>query len=215
MKRTDTKKLVLLAMLSAMAFLMVALIRIPVVLFLSYEPKDVIITIGGFILGPSAAFVISLVVSLIEMFSISDTGIVGAAMNLLSTCSFACTAAFIYKKKHTIAGAVAGLLAGSICMIVIMLLWNYLITPLYMGVEREAISGMLIPAFLPFNTLKAGFNSALTLALYKPVVRALRKAGLITGQPQKANSSKWGIYLLALGLLTTCVVALLALRGII
>ena len=215
MKRTDTKKMVLLAMISAMAFLMVALIRIPVVLFLSYEPKDVIITIGGFILGPAAAFLSSLVVSLIEMFTLSDTGIIGAVMNLLSTCSFACTAAFIYKKKHTITGAIAGLAAGSVCMIAIMLLWNYLITPLYMGVEREVISGMLIPAFLPFNALKAGFNSALTLALYKPVVNALRKARLLSAQPKKSANSKWGIYLLAAALLATCVLLLLVLRGIL
>ena len=207
--------MVLLAMISAMAFLMVALIRIPVVLFLSYEPKDVIITIGGFILGPAAAFLSSLVVSLIEMFTLSDTGIIGAVMNLLSTCSFACTAAFIYKKKHTITGAIAGLAAGSVCMIAIMLLWNYLITPLYMGVEREVISGMLIPAFLPFNALKAGFNSALTLALYKPVVNALRKARLLSAQPKKAANSKWGIYLLAAALLATCVLLLLVLRGIL
>ena len=215
MKRTDTKKMVLLAMISAMAFMMVALIRIPVVLFLSYEPKDVIITIGGFILGPAAAFLSSLVVSLIEMFTLSDTGIIGAVMNLLSTCSFACTAAFIYKKKHTITGAIAGLAAGSVCMIAIMLLWNYLITPLYMGVEREVISGMLIPAFLPFNALKAGFNSALTLALYKPVVNALRKARLLSAQPKKSANSKWGIYLLAAALLATCVLLLLVLRGIL
>ena len=61
------KKMVLMAMLAAMAYIAVALIRIPAVLFLKYEPKDVIITIGGFLLGPIAAFVVSLVVSLVEM----------------------------------------------------------------------------------------------------------------------------------------------------
>lgn len=215
MKKTNTKKMVLLAMLSAMAFIMVALIRIPVVLFLSYEPKDVIIAIGGFILGPAASFLISLAVSLIEMLTISDTGIIGAVMNLLSSCAFACTAAFIYKKKHTISGAVAGLAAGSVCMIAVMLLWNYLITPIYMGVPRGDVAGMLIPAFLPFNALKAGFNSALTLALYKPVVTALRKARLVESHTKKAGTSKWGIYLLAAGLLATCVLLLLVLRGIL
>jgi riboflavin transporter FmnP len=70
----------------------VALVRIPVVLFLKYEPKDVVITIGGFLLGPMASLIISALVSLIEMFTISDTGPIGCLMNLLSTCSFACTA---------------------------------------------------------------------------------------------------------------------------
>lgn len=211
----DTKKLVLLAMLSAVAFLMVAFIRIPVVLFLSYEPKDVIITIAGFLLGPLASFVISLVVSLIEMFTISDTGFIGAVMNLLSTCAFSCTAAYIYKKKHTLAGAVIGLVAGTVAMIITMLLWNYLITPLYMtGTSRADVAKMLLPVFLPFNALKAGFNSALTLMLYKPLVSTLRKTRLVEANPGK-SSSKIGIYLLAGILLITCILFLLVLRGII
>ncbi len=208
----SVKKLVLMAMLAAVAFLIVAVVRIPVVLFLKYEPKDVVITIGGFLLGPVAAFIVSLVVSLIEMISISDTGPIGALMNLLSTCSFACTAAFIYKKQHSLKGAVAGLIAGSVAMVCIMLLWNWLITPLYMGVERSAVEGMLLPAFLPFNALKAGLNTALTLCLYKPLVTALRKTGLVeTGV--KKGSSKIGIYMFAAGLLLTCIFLLLVMQG--
>ena len=55
-----------MAMLAAFAYMIMALVRIPVVLFLKYEPKDVIITIGGFLLGPMASFIVSLVVSLIS-----------------------------------------------------------------------------------------------------------------------------------------------------
>ena len=213
--KIDTKKLVLLAMLSAVAFLMVALIRVPVVLFLSYEPKDVIITIAGFLLGPLASFIISLVVSTIEMFTISDTGFIGAIMNLLSTCAFSCTAALIYKRKHTLNGAVLGLIAGTVTMVAAMLLWNWLITPLYMtGTSRADVVKMLLPVFLPFNALKAGFNSALTLMLYKPLVGALRKTRLVEANPGK-SSSKAGIYILGGILLITCILLLLVLRGII
>lgn len=213
--RLNVKKMVLLAMLAAVAYMLVTLIRIPVVLFLSYEPKDVIITVGGFLLGPMASFLISLVVALVEMVTISSTGPIGCLMNLLSSATFACTAAFVYKRKRSMSSAILGLTAGSLGMIAIMLLWNWLITPLYMGVPRAQISTMLIPVFLPFNSLKAGFNSALTLMLYKPLVLALRKTGLIPNRPGKAASSKWGIYLLAVVLLATCVLFLLVLRGII
>lgn len=212
MNKFSTKRLVLLAMLAAVAYMIVALVRISVVLFLKYEPKDVVITIGGFLLGPMASFIISLLVSLLEMVTISETGPIGALMNLLSTCSFACVAAFIYKKKHTLGGAVAGLAAGSIVMVVIMLLWNWLITPLYMGVERSAVESLLLPAFLPFNLLKAGLNSALTLGLYKPMVTALRKTGLVESGA-KTGASKIGIYLFAAGLLITCILLLLAFQG--
>ncbi len=213
--KLSVKKMVLIAMLAAIAYLMVFLIRIPVVLFLSYEPKDVIITIGGFLLGPFAAFLCALVVSLVEMVTISTTGPIGAVMNLLSTCAFSCTAAAIYKKKRTLGGAVLGLSAGSAIMITVMLLWNWLITPLYMGVSREAVVALLLPAFLPFNALKAGLNMALTLGLYKPLVTALRRTGLVESAHGTAPRSKIGIYLLAGGLLLTCILLLLALKGII
>ena len=215
MKNTfSVKKMVLLAMLAAVAYMMVSLIRVPIVLFLKYEPKDVIITIGGFLLGPMASFIISLVVSLLEMVTISDTGPIGAIMNLLSTCTYACTAAFIYKKKHTLNGAVVGLGVGTVVMSAAMLLWNYLITPLYMtGTSRSDIAGMLIPVFLPFNLLKAGLNSAFILALYKPLVTALRKTGLIPEQKSGSGGSKVGLYLFAGGLLITCILLVLVLQG--
>lgn len=213
MKNDATKRMVTLSMLTAMAYALVCLIRIPVVVFLKYEPKDVIITIGGLLYGPMAALIISTVTALLEMVSISETGWIGAVMNLLSSASFACTAALIYKNRRTLTGAVLGLAAGSVAMVGVMLLWNWLITPLYMGVSRAVVEGMLLPAFLPFNLLKAGLNSALVLCLYKPLVSALRKAGLI--QEGKSGKSKIGVPLFALALLATCILFLLVLKGIL
>ena len=55
--------------------------------------------------------------------------------------------------------------------IAVMMLWNYFLTPIYMGYPREAVAAMLPTVFLPFNAL-------ITVLLYKPVIRALRKTGL-------------------------------------
>lgn len=211
--KMPVKKMVLLAMLAAVSYLLVNLVRIPVVLFLKYEPKDVVITIGGFLFGPMASFIVSAIVSLLEMVTISETGPIGCLMNLLSTCAFACTAAFIYKKKHTLRGAVTGLVTGSIIMIITMMLWNWLITPLYMGGDRESVEALLLPAFLPFNTLKAGLNTGLVLMLYKPLVTALRKIGLVQSGSSGERKSKAGVYLLAGILLLTCALVILALQG--
>jgi riboflavin transporter FmnP len=213
-KKTNVKKLVLIAMLAAVAFIMVSLVRIPVVLFLKYEPKDVIITIGGFLYGPLASLLISVVVSLPEML-ISGTGPIGGVMDILSTCSFACVAALLYKRRHTLAGAVSGLALGSVLMVIAMLLWNWLVSPLYMGVERAVIESMLLPIFLPFNLLKTGLNSALVLFLYKPVVTALRKAGLVEAPTKNKGTSRLGIYLFAAVLLITCVLLILVIKGIL
>ena len=212
-RKKDIRRLVLLALFAAIAYIIVALIRVPVVMFLSYEPKDVIITIGGFLFGPVEAFVTSLVVSLVEMVTISGTGPIGCLMNLISTCSFACVAAVIYKKQHSLKGAMIALLAGSLSMICVMLLWNWLISPLYMHVPRPAVEAMLLPVFLPFNALKAGLNSALILGLYKPLTQALRRARLLPPSRNKSGSTKIGIYLVAMFLLAICILLLLVWQG--
>ena len=217
MMHFSTKKLVTVAMLCAIAYVVMLVGRIPIVLFLSYEAKDVIIAIGGFIYGPLTAFIISLIVSVVEMFTASDTGWIGCLMNILSTCSFACTAAFIYKKKRTIMGAVVGLLAGCLLMVVVMLLWNYLITPIYMGYPREAVAELLLPAFLPFNLLKGGLNATITILLYKPVVTALRRAGFVESEDPGhiGHSQKIGVVLVAVVVLVTCVFFALVLKGVL
>ena len=215
-QKMTTKELTTLAMLTAIAYALVCTVRIPIVLFLKYEPKDVVITIGGFLMGPMAVLISSTIVALIEMFTISDTGIIGCIMNFLSTCAFAVPAAFVYKRRHTMAGAITGLVVGTVTMVATMLLWNYLITPLYMtGTSRSDIAGMLMPVFLPFNLLKAGLNSAFILLLYKPLVVSLRKAGLLPATGSGAKSAKSGVMLFAALLLISCVLYVLVLRGII
>lgn len=210
------KKMVQLGMFCAIAYLLMVVGRVPVVLFLKYDPKDVILTIGGFIYGPLSAVLISAVVSLVEMFTVSETGIIGLIMNMLSSCAFACTAAVCYKKVHTVKGAVTGLIAGGIFMTAVMLLWNYLMTPIYMGYPREAVAAMLLPVFLPFNMLKAGLNGAITMLVYKPVVTALRKAGLAAPSVSPSNGKgmmRWGVFLTSVVVLITCILLVLVMQG--
>lgn len=213
------KKTVQLGIFCAIAYLLMVVGRVPVVLFLKYDPKDVIITIGGFIYGPLSAVMISAVVSLVEMFTVSETGIIGLIMNMLSTCAFVCTAAVYYKKVHTVKGAVTGLVAGGIFMTVVMLLWNYLMTPIYMGYPREAVAELLLPVFLPFNLLKACLNGAITMLVYKPVVTALRKAGLVapsvsgSGGERSRGNIRWGVFLTSAVVLITCILLVLVMQG--
>ncbi|MBQ3077961.1 MAG: ECF transporter S component [Clostridia bacterium] len=174
---TKTRRLVSLGMLCALAYLVMLVGRIPLVIFLKYDPKDVIIVIGGFLFGPSASLVISLVVAVIEL-SVSDTGIIGCIMNAVSSCAFACTAAWVYSRNRTLKGAVTGLIAGVLTVTAVMLAWNYFLTPIYMGYPRETVAAMLLPIFLPFNLIKGSINAAITMLLYKPVVGALRAAKL-------------------------------------
>lgn len=94
-----TKKLTTIGMLCALAYIAAAIGRIPLVLFLKYDPKDIIIVIGGLIYGSLASLIITLIVSFAQMITTSQTGILGFLMNVISSCTFACTAAFIYQKS--------------------------------------------------------------------------------------------------------------------
>ena len=93
-----------------------------------------------------------------------------------------------------------------------MMLWNYLIAPIYMGYPREAIVELLLPAFLPFNLIKGGLNAAITMLLYKPVVVALRRSNLIESK-QHSNKLQINIevLLVALLIIITCVLLILSL----
>lgn len=212
-----------IAMLTAVSVVIAYISKaMPPVMFLDFDFKHVAVCIGGFTFGPLAAAVIGILASFIEFITFSGTGPFGFLMNALSTCSFCCTASFIYKKMHTKKGAVIGLSAGLAVMVAVMLLWNYLITPLYMTVNgelvtREQVAAMLPTVFLPFNLAKGGMNMAATLLLYKPVVTALRKSGLVPPSQSGAEGKKFnlGFLLFSLALLATFVVFALVLAGII
>ena len=213
------RMIVTLGMLVAIAYVAMWVCKpIPKVAgILQFDLKDMVIVIGGFLYGPLAAAVSSLVVALIEMVTASTTGPFGLLMNFLSTASFCVTASFIYKRRRTQVGAVVGLTAGVVVMAAVMVLWNFLITPIYMvNVTREQIIPMLPTVFLPFNLVKGGLNMAAALLLYKPVVGALRAAKLApeSDSPQKRKLNV-GFLLFALVLLATFVVLMLVLAGII
>lgn len=217
-KHIGAKTVATIAMLCAIAFVAKLISNIfPTVSgFLSFDLKDVVIVIGGFMMGPLAAAVVSVIVSLVEMLTISSTGPIGLVMNVLASCAFACTASIIYKRDRSMKGAVLGLLAGVLLMTGLMLLWNWLITPLYMKVPRETVVAMLLPVFLPFNLVKGGMNAALAMLLYKPIVTALRKAHLVAKSSSGSKAGvKWGIVLASAALVATFVLLALVLAGVI
>lgn len=187
MKISRTSKITLAALFSALAYLTVFLFRIPfvpAVSFLKYEAKDCVIALEALILGPSYGVMTSFVVSLLEMVTISTTGPIGAIMNFISSCTFILPVGIMYKRSKTVKTAVTGLSLGALLTTATMLLWNYFISPYYMGVSREVIATLLLPGFLPFNLVKSVINACLTYLLYKPLVKVLRKSGLLP----KSNS---------------------------
>lgn len=215
-QKIDTRQLIVMALFCALAFASVAVFRIPVVLFLKYEPKDCLLAIGGMLYGPGPALLMSVVVSLIECFTISDTGWIGLIMNVLSSALFICPAAMLYHRRRTLSSAVLGLILGALLTTAGMLLWNWLVTPLYMHIPREQIEPLLLTAFLPFNLLKSALNTVLTVLLYKSVVSALRAAKLVPKSNAPVRRGiRVSVLLTCLFCLVTLILILLVWRGIL
>ena len=219
--RIRLQRLLVMALLAAMAYTLAAIAHfvmpplIPAVPFLKYDPKDIVVAIGGFLLGPAPAALIALVCALLEMVTISETGWIGAVMNLLSTVCFVFPAAWVYQRKRRLSAAVWGLGGSVVLLCAVMGLWNYLLTPLYMGVPREVLV-QLLPWILLFNLLKAVTNGALTLLLYKPLRTALGKARLLP--PAEAEGEKRrpvGVWVVCGAVLLTVLLLVLALNRII
>lgn len=200
------------ALSAAAHFLMLPIV--PAVPFLKYDPKDVVIAVGGFLFGPLSGALVAFLTALIETFTISETGIIGTIMNVISSACFVCPAAWWYRKRRTLSAAFTGLLFGALVTLAVMLLWNYFLTPLYMGIPRDAVVDLL-PWIMLFNLLKISANAALTLLLYKPLRTALTKARLMptrdTTSPRRRPIGMW----IACGLvLVTCIGVVLTLTGL-
>lgn len=223
-----TKKLCTIGILSALAIVLNMVfvflgIRLSAVSFLTYDPADIINVIVGFIFGPIYSFVMSIVTSFIQL-AYDPGSITDAFMNIVSTSTFSCTAAFIYKKLHNKKGAIIGLVSGSLACTLSMIIWNIILTPIFMGWDRQAVIDLVLPGFLPFNLIKCGINTAIVIMIYKPIITIFRNTSLLesktTDSSDNENSKQViqiskGFLILGLFLLVTFIMIALVLNGTI
>lgn len=202
--RINIKKITTIALFCALAYVVEFVFRIKVG-FLTFDAKDAIITIEAMFFGPVSGLVTAIVVALIEMLTVSDTGLYGFVMNVASTVAFAVVASAIYKHKKTLKGAILGLLTGIISMSAVMVGMNLLVTPLYMKADISAVLKIIPTMILPFNFTKALFNTALVLILYKPISVALKRIGVAGDKNEKYSFDKTTIIMLISGIVTLTV----------
>lgn len=172
------KKMATIAVLSALSIVLMLLIRFPILPaapYLIYEPADVPVLIGGFLFGPLAGIVITVIVSVIQAFALSTDGWVGLVMHVAATGALVVTASLIYKRYHKFSGAVIALVAGTLAMTLVMVPVNLIIQPNFYGVPIDVVKSLLFPAIIPFNLIKAGINSILTIIVYKRISLFVKK----------------------------------------
>ncbi len=193
MRNTNVRKIVVTAMLSAVAAILMFIdFSVPFMpSFIKLDISEVPALIGSFAMGPLWGAAVCLVKNLINLTRTS-TGGVGELCNFLLGAAFVVPAGFIYKYKKTRKGALIASLAGAFCMAVLSLPINYFITyPMYtnfMPLETivaayqaifPAVNGLLsclVIFNMPFTFIKGILCAAVTFVIYK------RISGVIKGK---------------------------------
>ena len=167
--RWDTRQLVTMSLLCAISVLLsfIELPLLPAAPFLKFDASIMPAMVCGFAYGPAAGLACGVLGAIIHGIIMADYW--GALMNVLVIIGYVLPAALIYRKMHTMKGAVAGLVAGIACSIIMAIVGNLLVTPIYLNTPVEVVIGMIVPILIPFNIIKAVINSVLTLIVYKSI----------------------------------------------
>lgn len=188
--RVRVRTIVQVGMLAAISVVLM-LFEIPLPFapsFYEIDFSEVPVLVGAFAMGPVAGMAIELVKILLNfVITGTDTAGVGELANFIIGCSLCVPAAMIYKKKKTRKGALTGMVAGTVLMVVIGCFINaYVMLPVYakaFGLPIDALIQMgtavnpnitsltsfVIFAVAPFNLLKAVLVSLVVLLIYKKI----------------------------------------------
>ena len=203
------EKVIGISIFSALAVIVAFVCNVipPIAGFLSLDVKDAVIAIAAFIYGPVSGVIIAFLAAFIEFLTFSTTAWYGLIMNFASSAVFTLTAALMYKKMRTVNGAIISLCTAVVATTGVMLLLNNFVTPIYLtnivGLPKEAavntVIDLLPKVLLPFNFAKSLLNASVTVMLYKPVLAALSKAGMVKEKHANLTFNKNTKIILAIG----------------
>ena len=158
-----------MALMCAIAILL-SFIEFPIMPAASFLKLDIALVpaaVVGFAYGAGPGVLVG-IVSAIAHGAITGNW-VGAVMNIIVTLAFVIPSAAIYKRNRTFKGAVVGLVVSTVCIVVAAIIANLVIDPLFYGIPFDAVVGLIVPAILPFNIIKAIVVSILTGVVYKSI----------------------------------------------
>lgn len=187
--RWSTRQLVTMALMCAISalFSFVQIPLIPGLTFLTYDPSLMPAMVCGFAFGPGAGFVVGALAAVIHGLVLGEW--VGSMMNIVATLCFIVPAAFVYRRVHTLKGAVAGLVLGSAAAVTGAIIANLTIGVWFWYGSVDAIAPMILPALVPFNLVKTILNSVLTMVVYKAVSNLITpKKDQVKGRPAATRS---------------------------
>ncbi|MFD0048548.1 ECF transporter S component [Actinomycetes bacterium NPDC127524] len=177
MKDSKVKKMVTVAMLGSLAYLLM-LLNFPfpgMPPYLKIDFSDLPALVAALIFGPLAGILVEFIKNLLDFVMIgSPTGVpVGHIANFVAGVVFVLPAYYIYKKASSKRGMTLGLAGGAVSMAVLMSLLNYFVfLPAYtMFMGWAAMSGeqtrqLVTTAILPFNMIKGVLMGIVFMLLF-------------------------------------------------
>lgn len=172
--RWSTQRIAMYALFVALS-IAVSFIEFPLMPaapWLKYDPSGIVCLLAGFCFGPSAAVIVSILGFLPHVF-INPWG---TLMAVLVALALSVPAALVYRKIHTRKGALIGIILGAVCALIVALVSNLFITPLYAHMSMAQVAQMIIPVLLPFNLIKFTLHGVITFLIYKPVSQLVNRA---------------------------------------
>lgn len=174
----NSLKLSLMAMYAAISVLAILFIRIPLIPaapFLVYDMADIPIILATLTLGLPAGLLVLTAVCLIQAFLLGGDQWVGFVMHLVSTGAMVVIFAIICQKKPTFLRLFISTVLATAAMTAIMIPMNLWLTVEFLNTPRAVVEQMLLPAIIPFNLIKSGLNSILSVIVFKSVSPILKK----------------------------------------
>ncbi|MEG0806540.1 MAG: ECF transporter S component [Lachnospiraceae bacterium] len=185
-KSPNVRKMTMIAMLSAVAFILMFLeISVPLMPgFIKMDFSELPALIGAFSMGPACGGIIVIIKNLLHLL-VTNTGGVGELSNCLLGLCFVIPAGILYARKKTRKRALAGSVIGAVLMAVLSVPLNFfLVYPIYTAfMPMEAILGLyqaILPSAdslwkclvifnMPFTFLKGMIGVLITFFIYKHI----------------------------------------------
>lgn len=166
-----------LALLTALAYV-VTFLEFPIfpaAPFLQLDFSNVFVLLGGFLYGPLAAVIISLLKECLSLLD-SGTNFVGEIANFLINFAFYIVPTVVYRYKKGLKWVIPMLVIGTILQVAASLPVNrYINFPLFMGDGAASSFAALWWYIILFNLIKGAAVSLVTILLYKRVSWLFRK----------------------------------------
>ncbi len=142
---------------------------IPAAPFLKYDPSTIMALVAGLAFGPATGAVVAVLPWCVHLFIEP----VGAFIAMITALCVTLVTAWLYALHRTKVQGVLALVVGGFVQVVLALLLNLWLTPLYTGISFEAVCALVLPFLLPFNVVKAILNASVTFIMYKPLSRLI------------------------------------------